>query len=79
MKKNKGIKVLVENYDSRLIQQSRFIEYWLEKKLPKDWDEMNLNEQGKWLNENADFIKDYFDEPHYSELTTEETVSIEWD
>ena len=40
---------------------------------------MNLNEQGKWLNENADFIKDYFDEPHYSELTTEETVSIEWD
>ncbi len=24
-------------------------------------------------------IKDYFEEPHYSELTTEETVNIEWD
>ena len=25
------------------------------------------------------FVKDYFDEPHYDELTSEETVEIRWD
>ena len=40
---------------------------------------MNVNEQGIWINENADFIKDEFEDPHYSELTTEETVDIVWD
>ena len=79
MKKNKGKKVVVENYESRLIQQCRVIEYWLEKEFPNDWDEMNVNEQGIWINENADFIKDEFEDPHYSELTTEETVDIVWD
>lgn len=79
MKKNKGRKVFVENYESYLMQQSRNIEYWLEKKLPKDWDEMNINEQGKWINENANLVEDDYEEPHYSELTTKETIDIKWD
>lgn len=78
MKKNKGRKVFVENYESRLMCIQRNIQYWLEKELPKDWESMSVNEQGIWINENADFIKDDFDEPHYDELTAEETVSIEW-
>ena len=78
MKRNKGRKVFVVNYESRLMCIERDIQYWLEKELPKDWEEMSINEQGIWINENADFIKDDFDEPHYNELTTEETVSIEW-
>ncbi len=79
MKKNKGSRVFVVNYESRLMCIERDIQYWLEKELPKDWEEMSINEQGIWINENADFIKDDFDEPHYNELTTEETVNIEWD
>ena len=78
-KRPKGKKVIVINYESRLMCIERDIQYWLEKELPKDWESMSVNEQGKWINENADFIKDYFEEPHYSELTTEETVNIEWD
>ncbi len=79
MKRKKGRKVFVVNYESRLMCIERDIQYWLEKELPKDWEEMSINEQGIWINENADFIKDYFEEHHYSELTTEETVNIEWD
>ena len=78
-KRPKGKKVIVENYESRLMQQCRIIEYWLEKELPKDWDEMNIDEQGIWINENADFIKDDFEEPRYDELTSEETVDIIWE
>ena len=72
-------KVFVENYESRLMCIQRNIEYRLTKDLPKDWDEISVNEQGKWINENAIFVKDYFDEPHYDELTSEETVEIRWD
>ena len=79
MKDNKIRKVCVENYESRLMCIQRNIEYRLTKDLPKDWDEMSVNEQGKWINENAIFVKDYFDEPHYDELTAEETVEIRWD
>lgn len=79
MKDNKIRKVFVENYESRLMCIERNIEYRLTKDLPKDWDEMSVNEQGKWINENAIFVKDYFDEPHYDELTSEETVEIRWD
>ena len=38
-----------------------------------------LNKQGEWINNNAIFVKDYFDEPHYDELTNEETIGIRWD
>ena len=79
MNSNKIRKVFVENYESRLMCIQRNIEYRLTKDLPKDWDEMSVNEQGKWINENAIFVKDYFDEPHYDELTAEETVEIRWD
>ena len=78
-KRPKGKKVIVINYESRLMCIERDIQYWLEKELPKDWESMSVNEQGKWINENADFIKDDFDEPHYNELTTEETVDIIWE
>jgi hypothetical protein len=79
MKKNKGRKVFVENYESRLMCIERNIEYWLTKELPNDWEELSIDEQGTWINENAMFVKDYFDEPHYDELTNEETVNIRWD
>jgi len=79
MKKNKGRKVFVENYESRLMCIERNIEYWLTKELPNDWEELSINEQGTWINENAMFVKDYFDEPHYDELTNEETIDIRWD
>ena len=79
MKNNRIRKVFVENYESRLMCIQRNIEYRLTKDLPKDWDEMSVIEQGKWINENAIFVKDYFDEPHYDELTAEETVEIRWD
>ena len=78
-KKVKGRKVFLTNYESRTMQQQRNIEYWLEKKLPKDWKEMSENQQGIWINNNAEFIEDDFEEPHYDELTIEETVDIQWD
>jgi len=78
-KKVKGRKVFLTNYESRTIQQQRNIEYWLEKKLPKDWEEMSENEQGRWINNNAEFVQDDFEEPRYDELTIEETVDIQWD
>ena len=79
MNSNKIRKVFVENYESRLMCIQRNIEYRLTKDLPKDWDEKSVNEQGKWINENAIFVKDDLDEPHYDELTAEETVEIRWD
>jgi hypothetical protein len=79
MENNKGRKVFVENYESRIMCIQRNIEYRLTEELPKDWDKMSVNEQGKWINENSIFVKDYFDEPHYDELTSEETVDIRWD
>ena len=79
MNSNKIRKVFVENYESRLMCIQRNIEYRLTKDLPLDWDVISVNEQGIWINENAIFVKDYFDEPHYDELTAEETVEIRWD
>ena len=79
MENNKGRKVFVENYESRIMCIQRNIEYRLTEELPKYWDKMSVNEQGKWINENSIFVKDYFDEPHYDELTSEETVDIRWD
>ena len=79
MENNKGRKVFVENYESRIMCIERNIEYWLTKELPNDWGALNINEQGLWINNNAIFVKDYFDEPHYDELTSEETVEIRWD
>ena len=79
MKKNKGRKVFVENYESRIMCIERNIEYLLTKELPDDWEELSINQQGKWINNNAIFVKDYFDEPHYDELTNEETIDIRWD
>ncbi len=65
-------------FDGPMTSDLDVLEQNLDLILPKDWEEMSINEQGIWINENADFIKDDFDEPHYNELTTEETVSIEW-
>lgn len=79
MKKNKGRKVFVENYESRIMCIERNIEYLLTKELPDDWEELSINKQGEWINNNAIFVKDYFDEPHYDELTNEETINIRWD
>ena len=79
MENNRSRKVFVETYESRIMCIQRNIKYHLTKKLPNDWEELSVNEQGKWIKENAIFIKDNYDEPHYDELTSEETVEIRWD
>ncbi len=72
------MKVYVTNNEDRIVQQQRNIEYSLKKPLPKDWDDMTINRQGIWLNNNAIFLKDSFEEPHYDEINDEETTEIEF-
>ena len=67
---------IVTNWEIREHQQARVITYNLEKPLPTNWKTLTTDEQGMWLNENADFIKDFFDEPNYGDMQ-ETTIDIE--
>jgi hypothetical protein len=68
----------VTNRETREHAQDRYITYDLQVPLPDGWDSMSTDEQGYWLNENAEFISDEFAEPTWGDMD-EETIDIEED
>ena len=66
----------VTNREVREHTQDRVITYDLNKPLPVDWETLTTDEQGIWLNENAEFIKDFFEEPDFGDIE-ETTIDIE--
>ena len=66
----------VTNREVREHAQLRVITYDLNKPLPIDWATLTTDQQGMWLNENAEFVKDFFEEPDYGDMQ-ETTVDIE--
>ena len=66
----------VTNRETRTRTVDRYITYDLLKELPDDWEELSVDEQGFWINENAEFKKDSFDEPDDGDVE-EETIKIE--
>lgn len=71
----------VQNRETRSHTQDRFITYDLQKPLPDDWKELSIDDQGAWLNENAEFISDEFAEPDWGDMDEEsiEVLDIEAD
>lgn len=66
----------VTNRETRTQTIDRDIVYNLLKELPSDWEELSLDEQGTWINENAEFVKDDFTDAEYGDIE-EETITIE--
>ena len=66
----------VTNREVREHAQFRVITYDLNKPLPIDWATLTTDQQGMWLNENAEFVKDFFEEPDFGDMQ-ETTVDIE--
>lgn len=66
----------VENVETRVNLTRRHITYVLDKDLPAEWPHLTTDGRGEWLNENAEFIKDSFDEPDEGDMH-EETVLVE--
>lgn len=71
----------VLNRETREHTQDRHITYDLQKPLPDEWKEWTIDEQGAWLNENAEFITDFFEEPDWGDMDEEsiEVLDIEVD
>jgi hypothetical protein len=68
---------LVTNTETRTSEETRYIRYHLTKPLPDNWPSLPIDEQGYWLNENAEFLDDEF-EPESNEAEVEEkTIAIE--
>ena len=66
----------VTNRETRTQTIDRDIVYNLLKELPIDWEKLSLDEQGIWINENAEFVKDDFTDAEYGDVE-EETITIE--
>ena len=66
----------VTNREVREHAQFRVITYDLNNPLPIDWATLTTDQQGMWLNENAEFVKDFFEEPDFGDMQ-ETTVVIE--
>lgn len=66
----------VTNIEIKTYEQRRYIRYALEVPLPNDWLELSHDARGMWLNENAGFVKDFFDEPEIGEVFRELTVDV---
>jgi len=65
----------VTNRESRLQTQDRYIVYNLTKELPVEWVYWTVDQQGYWLNENAEFISDSFSDVELEEIE-EETIYL---
>jgi hypothetical protein len=65
----------VTNRESRLHTQDRYIVYNLTKELPVEWVYWTVDQQGYWLNENAEFISDSFSDVELEEIE-EETIYV---
>lgn len=68
----------VTNRESRLHTQDRYIVYNLTKELPVEWIYWTVDQQGYWLNENAEFISDSFSDVELEDME-EDTIHIEKD
>lgn len=68
----------VTNRETRDHTVDRYITYDLKKELPSDWDDLDIDDRGIWLNENAEFISDSFSDPEWGEID-EVTIDIEED
>jgi hypothetical protein len=68
----------VTNRESRLQTQDRYIVYNLTKELPVEWKYWTVDQQGYWLNENAEFISDSFSDVELEDME-EDTIHIEKD
>ena len=67
---------LVTNIETRTIDETRYIRYHLTKPLPDNWKSLSIDEQGYWLNENAEFLDDEIDKSNDTDVE-EKTIAIE--
>jgi hypothetical protein len=67
---------LVTNIETRTIDETRYIRYHLTKPLPDNWQSLSIDEQGYWLNENAEFLDDEIDKSNDTDVE-EKTIAIE--
>lgn len=63
--------------ETREQTQERTIYYNLQVPLPENFNLLTLDEQSLWINENAEFVKDNFDEPVNGDIEDEITTKIE--
>ena len=67
---------LVTNIETRIYDETRYVRYNLTKPLPDNWPSLSIDEQGYWLNENAEFLDDELDKSDSTEVQ-EKTIAIE--
>lgn len=66
----------VTNVERRISVQNRYITYDLKEPLPNEWDELSIDDKGTWLNNNAIFVRDEFEDLDADNEIDEETVDI---
>jgi hypothetical protein len=65
----------VINRETRDHTVDRYITYDLKVELPSDWDDLDIDDKGIWLNENAEFIGDSFSDVELGDME-EVTIDI---
>lgn len=70
-------RLIVSMIETREQTQERTIYYNLQVPLPENFNLLTLDEQSFWINENAEFVKDNFDEPVNGDIEEEITTKIE--
>ena len=65
----------VTNRETREHTVDRYITYDLKVELPSDWDNLDIDDKGIWLNENAEFIGDSFSDVELGDMD-EVTIDI---
>ena len=68
----------VTNRETREHSVDRYITYNLYAELPSNWDDLDIDDKGIWLNENADFISDSFSDVELGDME-EVTIDIRED
>ena len=68
----------VTNRETREHSVDRYITYNLHAELPSNWDDLDIDDKGIWLNENADFIGDSFSDVELGDME-EVTIDIRED
>ena len=68
----------VTNRETREHSVDRYITYKLHAELPSNWDDLDIDDKGIWLNENADFISDSFSDVELGDME-EVTIDIRED
>lgn len=69
----------VTNVERRISVQNRYITYDLKEPLPHEWNEWSIDDKGTWLNNNAIFVRDEFEDLDADNEIDEETVDISTD